>query len=100
MSDETTAQAREYDHVGTLEAMTGAFRMFAMLASTVTPADVAEAKTTVQRASTFGGFVDPTAYMRALHDGRLDRQEALVALFDKTCRGLDELFPKGWRDGR
>jgi hypothetical protein len=83
-------------HQVTLDAMVAAFRSFAILATCIAPADVEHARETVNRADSFGAFVDPTAYHRALGDGRLIRQRRVVDLFAKTTAELRELFPEGW----
>ena len=80
----------------TLDQIVAAFRSFSVLAMHVTAADYDKALACVNRAESFGAFVDPTAYRQALADRRLERQRRLLDLFSKTTRELRELFPEGW----
>lgn len=85
-----------FNHVATLERMKDAFTPFAILAQAVSDEDVARAKETVARAQSLGPLVNPTRYREALGDGRLERQQALIQLFDETRTKLRALFPEGW----
>lgn len=65
-----------FDYTGQMKQLEEIVRCAAVMLHGV---DLKQISATLERVDSVGAILDPTAYMRALSDGRLDQQREIIA---------------------